>query len=774
MATTTGLGAETIVDTLLAAGFGPFTGVPCSFLGPVISHLQAEHPGLYLVSGNEGEAVALAAGARLAGRAPVVILQNSGLGNAVNPLTSLCHTLRVPVFLMVTWRGEPGRPDEPQHELMGQITPAMLTAMDIRHEVLRPDPGWFERTVDEARRHMEQTGRPFALVVPKGAVAPGRKAASPPVAGATLRRAEAIRHIVRSLDDDALVVATTGKTARELEHDLDRPENLYVVGSMGCASSIALGVALHAPDRQVVVLDGDGAALMRLEALAGIGGHSPENLLHIVLDNEAYESTGGQPTMSPVIDLPAVARACGYRGAAVAADEPAIRQAVCRALREGGPQLIRVPVIPGSDPGLGRPALAPPASAARFSAAVTRPVERAPAGVGAAPAASPAAGPTTGRETMDAHPTARRRQVLMNPGPVNADERVRAALGGPDVCHREVEFTDLLRRVRDKVTRICGGGDDHASVILTGSGTSAVEAIISSVVPRDGGVLAVDNGHYGKRMHDIAVSHGLTTRHLDLGWGSRVHQADIGRALAADERLTHVLVVHHETSTGMRNDVAAVATEARRYGRQVIVDAVSSVGAEYLDMRATGIDWLAGSANKCLEGMPGLGFVCGRRSGFATLDALPRRTFSLDLHRHYLAQEIAGAPAFTPGVPAFYAFDVALDLALSEGVAARGARYARLAEQLRDGLERLGFRLLLAPEDRAVSLTAAALPPGVEFATVHSAMRDAGFVIYPAQEVLAGGYLRLSTMGTMTARDVDGFLTSLRALVRTTLAADAG
>ncbi|MGA5304051.1 phosphonopyruvate decarboxylase [Nucisporomicrobium flavum] len=762
MAAATGLGAEVIVDRLLEAGFGPFTGVPCSFLGPVISHLQAEHPGQYLVSGNEGEAVALAAGARLAGRWPVVILQNSGLGNAVNPLTSLCHTLQVPVLLLVTWRGEPGRPDEPQHELMGRITPAMLTAMDVRHELLRPDAGWFERTVGEARRHMEETGRPFALVVPKGAVAPGRSVTSPPVAGAKLRRAEAIRHVVQSLDDDALIVATTGKTARELERDLDRPENLYVVGSMGCASSVALGIALHAPERQVVVLDGDGAALMRLEALAGIGGHSPENLLHIVLDNEAYESTGGQPTMSPVIDLPGVARACGYRGTAVAADEPAIRRTVCRALREGGPQLVRVPVIPGSDPGLGRPALAPPASAARFSAAVARPTERVPS-----------AG-RTGTDPMDAAPPVRRRQVLMNPGPVNADERVRAALAGPDVCHREVEFTDLLLRVRDKVTRICGGGDDHASVVLTGSGTAAVEAIISSVVPRDGGVLAVDNGHYGRRMYDIAVAHGLTTQHLDLGWGERIHQADIGRALAADERLTHVLVVHHETSTGMRNDVAAVAAEAHRYGREVIVDAVSSVGAEYLDMRATGIDWLAGSANKCLEGMPGLGFVCGRRSGFATLDALPRRTFSLDLHRHYLAQEIAGAPAFTPGVPAFYAFDVALDLALAEGVAARGARYARLAEQLRSGLERLGFRLLLAPEDRAVSLTAAALPPGVEFATVHAAMRDAGFVIYPAQEVLAGGYLRLSTMGTMTAQDVDEFLTCLQALVRTTLAADAG
>ncbi|WP_211277639.1 aminotransferase class V-fold PLP-dependent enzyme [Couchioplanes caeruleus] len=463
------------------------------------------------------------------------------------------------------------------------------------------------------------------------------------------------------------------------------------------------------------------------------------------------------------MDLPAVARACGYREAT---DGSTIRQAVRRAMRHGGPQFLRVPVIPEwtrtSAVRRWRHPRRSPGSVPRCSGRCT---ELPP----------PPNRPVRHKgKTMKTDSAGRRRQILMNPGPVNADERVRAALAGPDICHREVEFTDLLRRVRDKVVRICGGGNDHAGVVLTGSGTSAVEALISSVVPQGGGVLAIDNGHYGRRMHDIAAAYGLYTRHLDLGWGTRIPQAKVGRLLAVDERLTHVLVVHHETSTGMRNDVAAMATEAHRYGREVIVDAVSSIGAEYLDMRTTGVDWLAGSANKCLEGMPGLGFVCGPRSGFATLDAMPRRTFSLDLHRHYLAQEVTGAPAFTPGVPAFYAFDVALDLALREGVAARGARYARLAERLRDGLERLGFRLLLAPEDRAVSLTAAALPPGVDFAAVHAGMRDAGFVIYPAQEVLSGEYIRLSTMGTMSDGDVEAFLEKLGGLVSAAVATDAG
>ncbi|MFE2324307.1 phosphonopyruvate decarboxylase [Streptomyces sp. NPDC059385] len=361
-----------LVDGLIAAGFGPFTGVPCSFLGPVISHLEDHHPELYTIAANEGEAVAIAAGARLAGRRPVVILQNSGLGNTVNPLTSLCHTLRLPVLLLVTWRGEPGRPDEPQHELMGRITPELLTSMEIRHEPLPTDEALLGLRLRVAAEHMADTGLPFAFVVPKGAVAPYRGAgAAPAPADGLMLRAEAIGEVVKAVGERSLLVATTGKTARELERDWDRPENLYVVGSMGCASSVALGVALHAPDRRVVVLDGDGAALMRLEALATIGRLAPRNLLHVLLDNEAYESTGGQPTGSGRLDFAGVAAACGYRATADVDDAASLRAALRTAAGAAGPALIRVRIAAGSDPGLGRPALTPPLSAARFQEAIT-------------------------------------------------------------------------------------------------------------------------------------------------------------------------------------------------------------------------------------------------------------------------------------------------------------------------------------------------------------------------------------------------------------------
>ncbi|MEU9081125.1 2-aminoethylphosphonate aminotransferase [Streptomyces sp. NPDC048357] len=360
-------------------------------------------------------------------------------------------------------------------------------------------------------------------------------------------------------------------------------------------------------------------------------------------------------------------------------------------------------------------------------------------------------------------PTApvRRRQVLMNPGPVVTDDRVRTALAGPDLCHREPEFAELMTRVRHKATLVSGGGPDHTSVVLTGSGTGAVEAAIASVVPADGGILVLDNGHYGERLHDIAAVHGIRVRRLEFGWGVPVGLAAVERALADDPALTHVGVVHHETSTGMLNDLPAITAAAHRHGRQVIVDAVSSVGAEHVDLAGDGIDWLVGSANKCLEGMPGLGFVCARRESFAALADRPRRTYYLDLHRHFKAQELALAPAFTPGIPAFYAFDRALDLALAEGVRARGERYRGLAERLRAGLSALGLRILLAPEHRAAGLTAVRLPEGLPYRALHAVFKDEGFVIYTAQEQLAAHHFRLSTMGRMTEEDVDRFLSVL-------------
>lgn len=330
------LTAKAFCDTAKLAGFSLYTGVPCSYVKPFINFVIDAPDLAYIGATNEGDAVAIATGAELAGKRAIVMMQNSGLGNAVSPLTSLNAVFRIPVLLIVTLRGEPGGPhDEPQHELMGAITTSMLERMNIAWDWFPTEERQIGAAIAKAVSHMNATGLPFCLVMRKDSVAPHALTSTPVVrrpgdggaaggqAPAALRsapsdpgrrpsRADALQAIQRAVAPEDIVVATTGYTARELYACDDRPNQLYVVGSMGCASSIGLGMAWARPDRRVVVIDGDGAMLMRLGALATLAYQRPANLVHVLLDNEAHESTGGQSTVSHSMDLAGVAASCGY------------------------------------------------------------------------------------------------------------------------------------------------------------------------------------------------------------------------------------------------------------------------------------------------------------------------------------------------------------------------------------------------------------------------------------------------------------------------------
>ncbi len=326
--------AKAFCDTAKLAGFSLYTGVPCSYVKPFINFVIDAPDLTYIGATNEGDAVAIATGAELGGKRAVVMMQNSGLGNAVSPLTSLNAVFRIPVLLIVTLRGEPGGPhDEPQHELMGAITTQMLDTMNVAWAFFPQEGSEIAPAIEKAVSHMTKTGLPFCLVMKKDSVAPHKLATKPLVrqpdaaaatptpittASATTEKAkrpsreEALRAVQRAALPQDIVIATTGFTGRELYACDDRHNQLYVVGSMGCASSIGLGLAWARPDRRVVVLDGDGAMLMRLGALATLAYEQPKNLVHVLLDNEAHESTGGQSTVSHSMDLAGVARSCGY------------------------------------------------------------------------------------------------------------------------------------------------------------------------------------------------------------------------------------------------------------------------------------------------------------------------------------------------------------------------------------------------------------------------------------------------------------------------------
>ncbi|MDT0635027.1 phosphonopyruvate decarboxylase [Spectribacter hydrogenoxidans] len=376
--------AEQFIEPAREAGFAWFAGVPCSFFRSFINYV-IDAPGLqYLSAPNEGDAVAAMAGVALGGGWGVAMMQNSGLGNAVSPLTSLNWVFRLPMLLIVTWRGEPGVADEPQHELMGRITHDLLEAMDIPWETFPAQADDIGPALSRATRHLRDTGRPYALVMRKNTVAdhPGsgrrppfrahadrHRVDVPPVDDARPTRRDALARLIELTPTDGadLLLATTGYTGRELYALADRDNQLYMVGSMGCASSLGLGLALARPDRRVVVIDGDGAALMRLGNLAGAAVYGGNNLVHLVLDNGLHESTGGQATLAGGVDFAAVARACGY-GLSLAGDSLEVLDRALADGRSDGPRFAHLRLKPGVPDSLPRPMITPAEVARRLAA----------------------------------------------------------------------------------------------------------------------------------------------------------------------------------------------------------------------------------------------------------------------------------------------------------------------------------------------------------------------------------------------------------------------
>ncbi|XUY30464.1 phosphonopyruvate decarboxylase (plasmid) [Agrobacterium sp. rho-8.1] len=370
------LDADTFLTSLKKRNMDFLTGVPCSFLTPLINAANTDKKIDYVGATSEGEAVAIAAGAWLAGRQTVVLCQNSGLGNMVNPLTSLNWPFQIPTLLIVTWRGRVSDNDEPQHQLMGEVTQDLLRLIRIPHAPFPKSALEIDIKLDDAASYFEK-GRPYAMIVEKGGLCGSslgkpQHLVWPPANVTNLRsykswpsRTDAILQMVEAIPDTAAWVATTGYCGRELHAICDRPQHLYQVGSMGGASAMGLGIALNVYNT-VVVLDGDGAALMKLGNIATIGATSPKNLIHIVLDNEEYTSTGGQPSVSPFVNFGEIAVSCGYASAFTLDSLKGLEQALAHTLVTDGPHLLHLKISADTPEGLPRPSIAPHEVAQRF------------------------------------------------------------------------------------------------------------------------------------------------------------------------------------------------------------------------------------------------------------------------------------------------------------------------------------------------------------------------------------------------------------------------
>ncbi|MGF7048905.1 phosphonopyruvate decarboxylase [Paenibacillus sp. DS2015] len=355
-------------EELKQSGFSFYTGVPCSFLKNLINY--AINDCEYVGATNEGDAIAIASGAYLGGKYPVVLMQNSGLANAVSPLVSLNYTFRIPLLGFVSLRGEPGIPDEPQHELMGQITTQLLDLMEVSWAYLSSDITKVKEQIQKAIEHIKRD-RPFFFVVKKGTFQeeilqnqalkltthPFKRIKS--TADELPKRYEALSTIHSLKDNNTVHLATTGKTGRELYEVEDDAGNFYMVGSMGCISSIGLGLALSQNHKDIVVIDGDGSLLMRMGSLATNGYYSPPNMLHILLDNNAHDSTGGQKTVSDNIDFIGITAACGYTKSLYVHNLEQLHSSIMAWKAEKGLTFLYLKIAPGSKKDLARPHIKP-------------------------------------------------------------------------------------------------------------------------------------------------------------------------------------------------------------------------------------------------------------------------------------------------------------------------------------------------------------------------------------------------------------------------------
>lgn len=357
---------ESFYASLAAEGVSFLAGVPDSLLKEFCAYVDAVlPPEAHVISANEGSAVGLAAGFHLAtGQLPMVYLQNSGLGNTINPLLSLAdrEVYSLPMIILIGWRGMPGVKDEPQHLKQGRVTTAMLDAMEIPWRELNGDNVAAGEAATWAAQTAKDTSAPVVLLVHKGVFSKAEKCRPPAVMeGAEMSREHAISVITSALGTGSVIVSTTGMISRELYEQRvrqaqDRSSDFLTVGSMGHASQIALGISRARPELSVVCLDGDGSVLMHMGGLASIGATEVGNLLHIVLNNGVHDSVGGQPTVAQQVSLSGVASACGYDAVAeTVSSEGDLAEAVKRLGRLPGRRFLEVLVQPGSRPDLGRP-----------------------------------------------------------------------------------------------------------------------------------------------------------------------------------------------------------------------------------------------------------------------------------------------------------------------------------------------------------------------------------------------------------------------------------
>ncbi|MEM7155436.1 MAG: aminotransferase class V-fold PLP-dependent enzyme [Myxococcota bacterium] len=673
-----------LVEALANARVEALVGVPDSTL-PQLGERFAATGARHIVAANEGGAVALASGLRRGGVRAAVYLQNTGLGIAIDAHGSLVgpDVLDAAVPWIVGWRGHPEVPDVAHHRWHGEYTEAMCHQAGLRVHRLPRDPAGIDDAVAEAYRRLDADGRSTALLV-----TPGTFTVPPRPQRDGFGRGDAIATLVRVIDPRARLVAGVGYVGRELASRRPEPaDDVLAAGGMGHGISFALGLALAEPARPVVCIEGDGAALMHLGSAVVSAGRAPMNFVHVVLDNGCHESVGGTSTPWGRSDRAALGRALGYRRGVSVSDATQLEAALVDP--RPGPALVHVEIEAHADP-------VPPRPGSRRDVA-TEP--------------GSAVGPR-----------------LFTPGPGRLSLAAQRAMGR-EVGSRSEAQTQSTARVRRTLVEMVAD-DDYACVPLAGSATSALDAIVGSLLPTQRRIAVVVAGRYGARIAAMARRWGHEVVPVEVPRDRPVDPAVIDHALTAKPGLQWLAFVHAETSTGVLHPIESIAAVARRHGVAMAVDIVGSLGLTPIDLPALGIDVAFASAAKGLHGPAGLGLVFTRSSLLEAAPGGPSAT--LDLAAHWRRLEQDGQSPFTSATGAIRALDVALEeLSAEGGPAARGAAYRRRSLAIVEGLSAVGVRPVVEAPHR-MPLVLAMRCAEIPAATLIEGLRGQGIELYPA------------------------------------------
>ena len=354
-----------------------------------------------------------------------------------------------------------------------------------------------------------------------------------------------------------------------------------------------------------------------------------------------------------------------------------------------------------------------------------------------------------------------KRIVLLNPGPVNVTKRVQSALLRGDLCHREKEFTDLVNSIREQLINIFDIERDYTSVLISGSGTAALEMAVSSSVSPNRKALVINNGVYGERIVKIAQCYNIETIILEYNWGCLPKLEELENALKNDSKIEVVMIVHHETTTGLLNPLDAIAEIVHRYKRVLLVDCISSLGGDRFNFGLWSPQICVGTANKCIQSFPGVSFVLVQKNDLSRIAKISPRSLYFDLFSHAMAQD-KGDTLFTPAIQVYYALDEALQELEKETVDGRVRRYSKAAEFLRQGFLRLNLEFFLPIENYSNTLTSLKLPQGVDYNELHDDLKERGFVIYAGQGGLSKTIFRIANIGDIRQEEFQEFLLELQ------------